>query len=212
MQELNDMTTTENVGATTWTPKTMFEERLNVIGDSLSDLASSNEEQDGEHEEYDEDDTELGKLRDDDEPGWVMGTISKTVQHRLESFCQRQMKLDELTQPGSGDAPNFFRDRDLKYGTTELKVPAVVKPQIDMTAATPLPSTFGEDMQTLDIIRGQSPMTAVSFRPGSSQMRLGSEKPRSYQFIPVVSPDMVTNSVPIQDMKPIEHISFYPCM
>jgi len=58
---------------------------LNAIGDSLSDLASSDDEQDGEDEEDDEEDTELGKLSDDDEPGWVMGTITKTVQHRMES-------------------------------------------------------------------------------------------------------------------------------
>jgi len=62
---------------------------LNPIGDSLSNLASSNEEQDGGDKEYDEDDTELGKLSDDDEPGWVMGTISKTVQHCMESFRQK---------------------------------------------------------------------------------------------------------------------------
>jgi len=52
----------------------------------MRDLASSDAEQNGEDKEYYEDDTELGKLSDDEEPGWVMGTISKTVQHRLESF------------------------------------------------------------------------------------------------------------------------------
>jgi len=78
---------------------------FNVIGDGLSDLGSSDEEQDGEDEEYDEDDTDLRKLRDDDEPGWVMGTISKTVQHRLESFRKKQMKLDKLTQPCWGMQP-----------------------------------------------------------------------------------------------------------
>jgi len=62
------------------------------------------------------------------------------------------MKLDELTQPGWGDAPYIFRERDMKYGTTESRVPAVVKPQIDMTAATPSSTTFGEHMQTLDIV------------------------------------------------------------
>jgi len=212
MQELNDMTTAENVGVTTRQPQTMFAEMFNAIGDSLSDLASSDEAQDGEDEEYDEDDTELGKLSDDDEPGWVMGKISKTVQHCLESFRQKQMKLDELTQPGWGDAANYLCGRDMKYGTTELMVPAVVKPQIDTTAATPSPTTFGEHMQTLDIVRGQLPMTAVTSRPGSSQMRLGSEKPQSHQFIPVFAPDSATDSVPIQDGNPVEPVSFYPCM
>jgi hypothetical protein len=85
-----------------------------AIGDSISDLASSDEEQVGEDEEDDEEDTELGKLSNDDEPGWVVGTISKTVQHRMDSFRQTQMRLDKLTQPGWGDAANYFRERDVK--------------------------------------------------------------------------------------------------
>jgi len=64
------------------------------------------------------------------------------------------MRLDELTQPGWGDAANYFRERYMKYGTAELKVSAVVMPQIDTTATTPSLTTFGEQMQTLDIIRG----------------------------------------------------------
>jgi len=66
---MQDMTTAENGGATTGKPETTFEEMLNAIGDSLSDLASSDDEQDGEDEEDDEEDTELGKLSDHDEPG-----------------------------------------------------------------------------------------------------------------------------------------------
>ena len=209
---MQDMTTAENGGATTGKPETTFEEMLNAIGDSLSDLASSDDEQDGEDEEDDEEDTELGKLSDDDEPGWVMGTITKTVQHCMESFRQKQMRLDELTQPGWGDAANYFRERDMRYGTAELKVPAVVKPQIETTAATPSPITVGEHMQTPEIVRGQSEMPAVTSRPGSSQMRLGSEKPQSHKFISVHSPGMATDSMPIQDANPVEPVSFYPCM
>jgi hypothetical protein len=41
------MTTVENWGATNWKPETMFAEMLNAIGDSLNDLASSDDEQDG---------------------------------------------------------------------------------------------------------------------------------------------------------------------
>jgi hypothetical protein len=206
MQELQDMTTA------TGKPEMMFKEMLNAIGDSLSDLASSDDEQDGEDEEDNEEDTELGKLSDDDEPGWVMGTISKTVQHHMESFRQKQMRLDELTQPGWGDAVNYFRERDMKYGTTELKVPVVVTPQIDTTAATPSLTTAGEHIQTLDMVRGQLEMPVVTSQPGSSQMRLGSEKPQSNKSIPVLSPDATIDSTPIQDAKPVEPVSFYPCM
>jgi hypothetical protein len=55
-----------------------FEEMLNAIGDSLSDLATSDDEQDGEDKQDGEEDTELGTLTND-EPGWVMGTISEEV-------------------------------------------------------------------------------------------------------------------------------------
>jgi phospholipase/lecithinase/hemolysin len=54
-----------------------FEEMLVVIGDSLSDLASSDDGEDGEDE--DDEETEQGKRSEDDEPGWVMGTITTTV-------------------------------------------------------------------------------------------------------------------------------------
>jgi len=85
-----------------------------------------------------------------------MGTIFKTVQHHRESFRQEQIWLDELTIPGWGDATDYFWEADMKYGTTELKVPAVVKPQKDMAAATPSLTTFGELMQALIIVPGQS--------------------------------------------------------
>jgi hypothetical protein len=89
--------TAANWGVTTGNAKTTFEEMFNAIRDSLRDLASSDDEQDGEDEEADEEDTELSKLCDNDEPGWVMGTITETVQHHMESDRQKQMRLGELT-------------------------------------------------------------------------------------------------------------------
>jgi hypothetical protein len=200
---MQDMTTTENECATTGKPETTFEEMLNAIRDSLSDLARSDDEQDGEDEEDDEEDTELGKLSDDDEPGWVMGTITKVVPHRIESFRLKQMRFDELTQPGWGDAANYFYERDMRYGTAELQVPVVVKPQIDSTTATPSLITVGEHMQTPEIVRGQLEMPAVSSRPGRSQRRMGSDNPHSHKFRPVLSPSMASDSIPIQDANPV---------
>ena len=52
------------------------------IGDSLSDLESFDDGEDGEYE--DDDETEKCQLSKDDQPGWVMGTIMKTVQQSLE--------------------------------------------------------------------------------------------------------------------------------
>jgi len=125
-------------------------------------------------------------MSEDDEPGWVMGTISEPVQHRIESFRQKQMRLDELPQPGLGDATNYFLVRDMMYETAELKVLAVVKPQIDITTATPSLTSFGEHIQTIDIVRGQSHMPAVTSRAESSQMRLHSDKLQSHEFIVVL--------------------------
>jgi hypothetical protein len=74
---------------------------LNTVRDSLGHLACSEAKEDAaDDEEDDDDDTELRKLSGDDEPGWVMGTISKTVHHHIESFWQNQMRLGNIMQPG----------------------------------------------------------------------------------------------------------------
>jgi hypothetical protein len=130
----------------------------------------------------------------------------------MESFQQKQMRLDKLNKPRWGDAANYFREREMRYWTAGLNVPVVAKPQIDTTAATPSPVTVGEHMQTPEIVRGQSDMAAVTCWPGSSQMGLGLEKRRSHKVILVLSPVMATDSMPIQDGNPVEPVSFYPCM
>jgi len=85
-----------------------FQEMMIPSGDILSVLASSDDGEDGE----DDDDKESvqGELSEDYEPGWVMGTISKMLQQRMERFRQKKMKLDELTQPEWQDAANYFRE------------------------------------------------------------------------------------------------------
>jgi len=51
-----------------------------AIRDSLSDLACSNDGEDVEDgEDEDDEESEQGKLTEGDEPGWVLGTIPKTV-------------------------------------------------------------------------------------------------------------------------------------
>jgi hypothetical protein len=61
---------------TPWEAGQLFEELFDGIGDSLSYFPSLDDEEDGEYNA----DTEQGKLSEDDEPGCVMGTISKMVQ------------------------------------------------------------------------------------------------------------------------------------
>jgi len=96
-QEQDDMTHAELAGLKSRTPEQTFDEMMIAIGDSPSDLACSDNGEDGEDE--DDEVTEKGKLSEDDEPGWVIGTITKTVQQRMERFRQNQMKFDELSQP-----------------------------------------------------------------------------------------------------------------
>jgi len=117
-QKQDEMRNAEKVVLTTTKPETTFEEMLNAIGDSLHDVASSDAEEDGAHEDDDEEDPAGGKLSEDDEPGWVMGTISQTVHYSMESFRQQQMTLDKLTHPGRRGAADNFHKRDKKYGTT----------------------------------------------------------------------------------------------
>jgi len=77
-QEQDHMKHAEIAGVTYREPEKSFQEMLVAIGVSLSDLASSDNWEDGEDE--DDENSEQGKLSDNDEPGWVMGTITKTVQ------------------------------------------------------------------------------------------------------------------------------------
>jgi hypothetical protein len=85
-----------------------------------------------------------------------------------------------------------------------------VKPQTITTAATPLPTTFGELMQDLDIIPGQSQMLQLMSQPGSSQMRLGSEKPQADNHIVSPTPDVVPESSQMEIAKLYQPVSFYP--
>jgi hypothetical protein len=72
----------------------------------------------------------------------------------MERFGQKQMRLDKLTQLGWEDAADNIPISDMKYAMTELKDPALVKPQTDTTAASPSLTTFGVLMQALYIVPG----------------------------------------------------------
>jgi len=97
-QEQDGMRNVEKVGLTTTKPETTLDAMLNPIGDSLSNLASTDDQADGECEDDDEEDPVWGKLSEDYEPGRVISTISKMVQYRTWRVWQKQMKLDKSTQ------------------------------------------------------------------------------------------------------------------
>jgi hypothetical protein len=96
------MRNAENVALTTRKPENTFKEMLNAFGDSLSDLTSSDDEEDGEDEDDNNKDTELGKQTKDGACSWAMRTILKIVLQCLNGFQQKQMKLYKLTQPRWG--------------------------------------------------------------------------------------------------------------
>jgi len=64
-------------------------------------------------------------------------------------------------------------------------------------------------MGSLDIVPGISEGTS---RPGSSHIRLGSVKPQSKSSIPSGEPAAKPDSSPLLKAKPVEPVSFYPCI
>jgi len=148
-----------------------------AIQDSQRDIASSNDVENGDHEHDEE--TQLGQLSEDDEPYYMMGTITKTVQQRMERFWEKQINLDKFTRHGCEDAHNYFRERDKKYSTSELRVTAVVHLQTDDDAASPAPTPFAELMECRNIVPVISQMLHGTSRPGRGHIRQYSCKPQS---------------------------------
>jgi len=77
-QEQQDMKDAEIVELTKRESEKTLDEMMVATGDSLFDLASSNDREDGKNE--DDEVSKQGKLSEDNEPGWVLGTITKSVQ------------------------------------------------------------------------------------------------------------------------------------
>ena len=209
-QEQEEMRKAENAGWTNREHDMTFHEMMVAIGDSLSDFASSDDEEDGEDENDEE--TQQGKLSQDDEPSWVMGTISTMVQQRMERFWQKQMKLDGLTQPGWEDAADYLREGGKKYGTSDLRVAVVVKPQLDDDAAAPALTTFQVPMECLENVSRILWMPQATSWKVNSHVPLGSGKPQSNTSISGLAPAAELNSSLILNAQPVELISFHHCI
>jgi hypothetical protein len=206
----NNMILADIAGLTSREPEKTIEEMLIAIAASLSDHASSNNGKDVDDE--DDEVTEQGNLSEDDEPGWVMRTITKTVQPRMERFRQKKMKLDELTQPGWEDAAGYFHQRDRKYGTTELRVPAVVQPQTKDHAPASPPASFGEHRESLHIVPEILGRPQGTSQPGICHIRRGTVNTQSKSSIPSGEPAAEHDSSTLLKEKPVEPVSFYPCI
>jgi hypothetical protein len=81
----------------------------------------------------------------------------------------------------------------------------------DAAPALP-PTTFGGLLESLDILPGISQRTQGTSRPGSSHIRLGSVKPSSKASIPSGETAAEPNSSMLLNAKPVEPVSFYPCI
>jgi len=206
----NDMINADNTGLTTREPKTMCEEMMIAFRDSLSDLASSDDEEDGDDE--DDEGIELCKMSEDHKPSWVVGTISNMEQLRIERFWQMQMKLDKLTQLGWQDVAEYCLRSDEMNWSTEINVLAVVNPQTDEVAVVPAPTPFGELMEAADIVTVKLPMRQRIPRPGSSHLRLGSGRPYTNKRIVSCLLHTKLDSSPNKQKKHVGLVTLYLCI
>jgi len=209
-QYQGDTEAAENEGLTSREPEQTCHQMMVAIGDSVRNITSPDHGDDGEDE--DDKETKQGQLSEDDEPGWVMGRITRTVLQCMDRFQQKQMKLDELTQPGWEDTANHFGEMGQKYSTSELRIPAVVQPQTDDDAAAPAPTTFVELTVLLRIVSRISQMPQGTSRPGSSHMRLGCGKTQSNMSIPCSAPATEQDPSTFQNAKPVKLLRFDPCI
>jgi len=170
------MTKAENAGLTNSETHKTIQEITVAMGDSLSDLASSDAGEDWDDE--DDEETEQRTPSEDDEPGWVIGTMSKLVQQCMGRFRKKQMKLDEVTQPGWDDPADYFGEWYEKFSTSDMRVLAVTNRQTDEEAAAPALTTFGQLLEILDIVPWILVMPQETPWPGSSHNWLGSGKPQ----------------------------------
>jgi len=81
----------------------------------------------------------------------------------------------------------------------------------DDTPAPP-PTTFGEVMESVDIVPGISLRPEGTSRPGSSHIRLGLVKPLSNSSIPSSEPAAEPDSSMLLKAKPVDPVIFYPCI
>jgi hypothetical protein len=150
-QKQEDMSNVEIEELTTREPERTFHNMLNVIGDSLRDLASFDDKEDVEAAEGDNR-TVQGMLIDDDEAVWVMGTMLHTARCCMERFWQMQTMHGILSPPGLRDMADYFRNRDKKYTMPAERNPAGIESSTDHIAAAPPPRTCGELIATLDMV------------------------------------------------------------
>jgi hypothetical protein len=164
------MEVAETTELTTRKSKITFHKMSGISAEGLSAIASSDNREDAE--DSDGEQAEQGQPTEDDEHDWVMGTITKTAQENIQRFWQTQMKPDKFTQPRCEEPPDYFCEREYKYGTLKLCIPAVIQLQTDDNVVPPAPTTFVELMEHLEIVPRVSGMPQGTSRPPNSHRRI----------------------------------------
>jgi len=123
---------------------------------------------------------------------------------------QKQMTLDQLTQPECGNAANYFHESDIMYWKAQSMVLAITKPQTDKAAAAAAPTTYGALIGSLDTLQEQSLIQEGTSRPGCGDTRHGSRKPQSHKHMASLLLNEVPYSSPINSSKPVIPVSMYP--
>jgi hypothetical protein len=93
--EREDMVTSENMGLMSREQENMFSEMMLAFQVSLRDIPRSDNTG---MRKRNNDETDRGKVSEDDQPGWVLGTRLNIFQPLMESFRQIQIKLEAFTQ------------------------------------------------------------------------------------------------------------------
>jgi len=79
-------------------------------------------------------------------------------------------------------------------------------------AASSVPTTFGVPTETLDIVPGKLQTPQETSGPGSSHIRLGSQKLWTHECILSLPPAPIPDWSPIQQSKHDNPESFNPCI
>jgi hypothetical protein len=178
----------------------------------MTDFASSNHGDNWDNV-YD-DEPGQGQQSKDDDIGWVLRTITKLGHQYMERFFLKQIKLTKLKHQGwDDDAADYFWERDQKYDTSELIVPAAIQPEMDQDEAGHAQLIIIGD---LVLCRGNgakmTQMPQMTSRPGSRDSIQGSGNLQLNTCIFGVAPAAMSNSTFFQNLIVVKLISCYLCI
>jgi len=100
--------------------------------------------------------------------------------------------------------------RDEKYSRAKWTVSAVLLPLMKDDAGPSALTSFGELIDTVDMIPGKSPVLEGTSRPGCSKMKLRSGESQSHQGIASLTANQVPDWSPIKEANPVKPECHYP--